>query len=417
MAKIMWLNMNVNKRTSINLACFIFIVSVIYFLVRGIHVLGQGDDHYFTSALTDRGLIEYLSMRYHTWSGRIPIEALVALTINSELYWKIAIPVSFFSVAYAISKLAGFRYDGIIHPLCLVSSLMLLINQNVMSEAGWWVTGSYFYLQPIAAGLLSLLIFKSSRKVGVFLKALSLIFISIACFNEQFSLLVALPYPAIYVITKKDYTRYNIGYLLVIIISTTLSLTAPGNAVRKSAETITWMPDYVNFNIIDKVAIGFDRLNSHLAEGNILFNIFLALLLYTYFKTGRQTIATIGASLIISIKIASSLLLSVNPDSIWRYSNSTFLSLGDISHLSRFAPYVFSLLVLFSAIALLASLCKSWGDCFYFILPFILGVLSVVAIGFSPTAYASAFRVIFIFNIYIVYLISAMICRNSTRRY
>lgn len=403
--------MNVNKRTSINLSCLAFIIAVAYFFIPSLQVLSHGDDHYFTSALTNSGLLEYISMRYHTWSGRIPIEAIIALTINSELYWKIAIPVSFFSVAYAISRFAGFVNNGTITPLCLVSALMLLINQNVMSESGWWVTGSYFYLQPIAAGLLSLLIFKSSKSTGAFLKALSLFFIAIACFNEQFSVLVALPYPAMYVIFKKDYTRYNISYLLVVIISTAISLTAPGNSVRKSAEILTWMPDYVNFNIIDKTAIGLDRLSSHITEVNVLFNLFLALLLYVFFKSPRQTVATTGASLIISLKLAASLLISVKSEQVGYYTNSTFLSLGDIGHFSRFAPYIFSLLVIFSILTLLVSLCKNLDDYFYLPIPFVLGILSVIAIGFSPTVYASAYRVLFIFNLYIVYISSVLICR------
>ncbi|MBM3074259.1 DUF6056 family protein [Lelliottia sp. RWM.1] len=409
--------MSVNNRTNINLSCLMFIIAVTFFLIPSLKVLSHGDDHYFTSALTDRGLLDYISMRYHTWSGRIPVEALIALTINSELYWKIAIPVSFFSAAYAISRFAGFGHDGTILPLCLVSVLMLLINQNVMSEAGWWVTGSYFYLQPIAAGLLSLLIFKSSKNVGTFLKSLSLIFIAIACFNEQFSVLVALPFPALYMLFKKDYTKYNVGYLLIVIISTTISLTAPGNSVRKSSETLTWMPDYINFNVIDKIAIGLDRLSSHITEGNILFNSLLVVLLYVSLKGTKQTLATTGAALIISLKVAASLLNYTSHGLVNHYTNPAFLSLGEISHLSRFSPYIFSLLVIFSTLTLLMSLCKNWGDYFYLPLPFVLGILSVIAIGFSPTAYASAYRVLFIFNLYIVYLVSAIIHRQLAVRY
>ncbi|WP_312073890.1 DUF6056 family protein [Atlantibacter sp.] len=401
--------MNVNNRAILNISCLVFIAAVVFFIVPSLQTLRYDDDHYFSTALTGRTLFEYLNMRYHTWSGRIPIEALIALTINVELYWKIAIPVSFFVIAYSLSKLSGFDKQFRLFPMCLVTALMLLINHNVLNEAAWWVTGSYFYLQPIAAGLFSLLIFRASERIGTTVKILSLVLISFACFNEQFSVLVALPYPVLYAIYKKDFSKYNFSYILVVILSTVLSLSAPGNSARKSAEILTWMPDYANLNIIDKITIGLDRLSSHINDDNSLFSIFLAVLLYISYKKSSPSIATAGSFVMISFKLATSLLHYINSESINFFANSAFLSLGDISNFVRFTPYIFSLLVIFSALTLLTSICSNLEDYFYLPLPMILGILSVIVIGFSPTAYASAFRVLFIFNLYIVYLITKII--------
>ena len=403
--------MNVNNNAKINAICIIFLISTMLFAMFSLHILPYGDDHKFSNALSTKSLFEYLYMRYHTWTGRIPVEALIALTINIPVYWKIAIPTSFVILAYSISQLAGLEIKSKIVTTSFVAMLMLLVNHDVMVDAGWWVTGSYYYLQPIAAGLVSLVIFMKSVKFGVFAKIISLFLISFACFNEQFSIMVAVPIPLVYIVYRKDYNKYNIAYLATIILSTATSLLAPGNAARTSAEILRWMPDYVNLNIIDKLSIGFDRLSSHITEGNILFNLFLAALLFVNFKKSRMPLAAMCASWVVAFKIAVTFLQYLQSDQLGYFTNSSFLSFADIGDFHRFTPYIFSLLILFSALTLLINLCNNGSDYFQLALTFILAILSVVAIGFSPTAYASAFRVLFIFNIYIVYLIANLASR------
>ena len=384
-------------------------MAVAVFIAFNIHILEYGDDHKFSNALNNRSLLEYLSIRYHTWTGRIPVEALVSLTIVNTAYWKIAIPVSFFIISYSLSQLAGFNRNSAIWSTCLVSVLMLLINTNVMTDAGWWVTGSYYYLQPIAAGLLSLVIYFTSKDRSVYAKSLAIILIAFSCFNEQFSVLVALPLPLIYSIYNKDLSKFNISYIFVVCISTAISLSAPGNAVRTNAEIFRWMPDYQNLNVIDKVTLGFDRMNSHITEPNTLFSVFLAILLYCSIKFGIRSKAQFYSSMVIVFKLAVSMIQNLQSTELSFFTNYEYISFGEISSFARFTPYIFSLLIIFSVLTLLTSICIKISDYLLLPIPFILGVLSVIVIGFSPTVYASAFRVLFIFNLYIVYISSVLI--------
>lgn len=398
-----------NKKSQLDILCIIFMMVVAVFITFNVHILESGDDHTFINSLNSRSLFEYLNIRYHTWTGRIPVEALISLTIVHAAYWKIAIPVSFFIISYSLSNLAGFNRNSAIWSTCIVSVLMLLININVMTDAGWWVTGSYYYLQPIAAGLFSLVIYFTSKDRSVYAKSLAIILIAFSCFNEQFSVLVAFPLSLIYSIYNKELSKFNISYISVVCISTAISLSAPGNAVRTKAEIFNWMPDYQNLNMIDKVALGFDRMSSHITEPNTLFSVFLAILLYCSIKCGMKSKAQLYSSIVIVFKLAISMIQNLQSTELSFFTNSEYISFGEISSFLRFTPYIFSLLIIFSALTLLTSMCREVADYMLLPIPFILGILSVIVIGFSPTVYASAYRVLFIFNLYIVYISSALI--------
>lgn len=57
----------------------------------------------------------------------------------------------------------------------------------------------------------------------------------------------------------------------------------------------------------------------------------------------------------------------------------------------------------------MTSICDSVEDLINLPVIFILGIASVVMMGLSPTVYASSFRVVFIFDLSVIYIIMYMI--------
>lgn len=381
------------------------------FISLSLHLFNGDDDKFFGTALQSRTLFEFLDWRYHTWTGRMLIEGLMVSTINHDWYWMIVIPASCVAASASMAILSGHKDDLILYT-CIIFAAMMLINHNVIMEAIWWVTGSYNYIQPIAAGLLSITIHSRGRKNLASLKLLSIPLMIFSCFNEQFSIVVLLPYVILYTFYRRDLSLYNVGYALISLITTSLSLTAPGNESRSIAETASWMPDYSNLNIIEKIALGFDRLSSHITEQNLIFTIFVIFLCFMAVRRGRTGFASVSALLILVIKASTYFVFTRYSESLNMLTHADFLTFGEIATRSTYIPYVLSLLVLFSCIQLISIHCDNIKDVMTTVFPFILGIASVVIIGMSPTVYASGFRVLFIFNLALIFVITSLIKKS-----
>lgn len=393
-----------------NRASIFFLLTVCIFISLSLHLFNGDDDHFFGTALESRTLIEFLEWRYHTWTGRMLIEGLMVLTINHPWYWMVAIPLASVAVAASITILAGYR-DNAIYITSFILCAVLVINHNVIMEAMWWVTGSYNYIQPIAAGLVSIVIHSRYQNCRKSLQFLSLILIVFSCFNEQFSVVVLIPYAILYTIFKKDYRFYNLLYLAFSVIFTTFSLTAPGNKARSIAETASWMPDYANLGLVEKVALGFDRLSTHISEQNIVFTSFILFISFFAIKKGKLNIPSLIAVFVLLFKAATFFVFTRYSETLNLFTHSDFLDFGAISNPTTFIPYIFSLIVLFSCIQIISTFCKDINDVMLLVLPFVLGSASVVLIGMSPTVYASGYRVLFVFNLSIIF-IAATIARK-----
>jgi len=399
-----------NKRI-INLTCLTFLLSACVFISLSLHLFNGDDDRFFGTALENRTLFEFLDWRYHSWTGRMLIEGLMVLTINHNWYWMLAIPLSCLVVSFSIAVLSGHKNNLILSSSIIFASLML-INHKVNMEAIWWITGSYNYIQPIAAGLLSIAIHLNCKEKFRLLKALSFPLMFFSCFNEQFSVIVLIPYLFFYTIIKRDVKLYNLSFSSLAVITTIFSLTAPGNKSRSMSETASWMPDYHNLNIIDKIALGFDRLSSHLTEQNLIFTIFLIILCFMALRKGNLNTLSVSAMLILSVKISTYFIFTRYSVYLNLFTHSDFLTFGEIATPHSYLKYSLSLLILFSCIHLISIHCVKYSDVIFILLPFILGIASVVVIGMSPTVYASGYRVLFIFNLSIIFVTSTLISKK-----
>lgn len=398
--------MTVNNLRPLKILGIIYVATILFFIAVSLHIWGADDDKYFSDALINRSLFDFLNFRYHTWTGRILIEGIMVMTINHPWFFKIMIPLSLCVMAASMVKLAAKDRNVGIFTFCLSITLLLLINGDVMGEASWWVTGSYNYLQPIAAGLLSLAIFYTNRHGPLWTKLLSLVLLVFSCFNEIYSIVYAIPAIIAITISRKDYGKYSAIYLISSLVTTGFALTAPGNRERFYKETTRWFPDFPNFNIIDKVALGFDRLSSHLTEQNVLLLVFIGLLVACV-TLQKKTISGLQLILmaVLTFKFALFFIFTRYSYPLKAFTHFEFLDFGNIADIKFFFPYAFSLFILFVCISLMLTLCDTVSDIINLPIIFILGIASVVMMGLSPTVYASSFRVVFIFDLSIIYII------------
>lgn len=397
--------MNANNSGAFKVIAFIYIATILLFISISLKTLGFDDDKYFSDALIHRDFLDFLYMRYNTWTGRMLIEGLLVMTINHPWFYMLVIPLSFVAMSASLVIIASADKKITILSFCISFSLLLLINENVMSEASWWVTGSYNYLQPLAAGLLSIAIFYAYWHGRLWIKILSVVLIIFSCFNEIFAITFAIPAIVAIVIFRKDYSKFSTFYILSALCTTIFSLSAPGNRVRFHQEISRWFPDFSSLNIIDKVALGFDRLNSHIAEQNTLFLVLMGLLVFCV-VTQKKSLSTfqILALIIITFKSALFFVFNRSNNLLYHFSNDHFLDFGNVGYIEEFLPYVFTLMILFACISMMILLCDSIGDLINMPAIFIMGIASVVMMGLSPTVYASGLRIVFIFNVSIVYL-------------
>lgn len=89
---------------------YVLIFSLIVFLIMLIkHLnveLGTGDDIWFLDIAQKTNLIEYLTMRYSTWTSRLIIEAIMLILLQlPSLVWIVLDSLIFVLVYYAIIKI------------------------------------------------------------------------------------------------------------------------------------------------------------------------------------------------------------------------------------------------------------------------------------------------------------------------
>lgn len=362
------------------------------------------DDLFFSTALSRHSLHDILSIRYNTWSGRIFIEALLMLTINIPFFPQILISLCCLLLAYGLVSLSIGK-DRTSTALVALSLVLILCDFHTNRQATLWITGAYNYILPISIGIYAISIFIEGNS-SKFRKSLSCVIVFIACNNEQFAV-TAIIGISVYVFARfknKDLSRYDIFFLLSMLCGGAIVLAAPGNVIRLHAEILSWMPDFNNYSLLDKLSIGVDRISNQINfNDNLLFNACCIISLIYLLRRDRFCVCRLAMITVLLVKTLT-FMLSFYPDSLatraLRFEE--YISPASWSYPFVYIAYLVNLVALSSILmsCLLAS--RSSYEAIKISLIMVCGVLSALMIGFSPTAYASGTRVMFIFDLSIV---------------
>lgn len=298
-----------------------------------------------------------------------------------------------------MTKLAssGRQLNGIMVLLCTV--LLLSIPHSVLKQTLWWVTGAYNYLMPVAFALPALYIYFFRDRFSFLVQLLSLFLMIVAYSSEQILICFVLPLIIIQTIKNKDFSFYNILFFFIIIGYIIFAIASPGNKIRFLAEISYWFPDYTHFNYIARLGLGLDRINENLANLNIPLLLLSVLVLCIMIKRVEMSKSDIFSAMVIALYF----IFSIGNFKELTIINYTLFNFSLSCSYKYYIPYSFTVLFVFSLLFLVVSICRNSKDLLNIFVILVLGFGSVVAVGFSPTVYASEDRILFFLDLTFVY--------------
>lgn len=393
--------------TNKSLSNWIFYTSLSIFfvvIICKLRLMTYADDVTFSHALDNISLFDYLKHRYQTWSGRVVIEGIMVSTIVFHGFWKILIPLCFISSSYlmwAITLKSKIDYKL---GTSIVMAAALMINAPVAGDAEWWVTGFYNYLLPMTCALfLANVLLSPAAGMRKLIAALLLSFIATS--SEQIAVFLVVVMPFIFLIgaDKRQGNRaLAIGYITVLI-GAAITLLSPGSASRFSVEAVRYMPQIAEMNILQKAIIGVDRLVENVSFGRNIIYLASSLIFIAYLCKKGTRDALSKTCLIFSVISTVICLTSLSfymkdIDYLTYYGKFYNVEFGSLKVYGCYLFYLISLICM-----AVGSIESSDGVRDYrAFLTLMAGMLVTIAIGLSPTAYASGERVLYVFNVSLI---------------
>lgn len=379
-----------------------------------------GDDLAYKNILANQSMFEFLRERYHTWSSRVLIEAVMLLFVTGNVWWwKIADSLMILLFLWVVSELFGGenRQDKM-RAQILMFCMIWIVPFFSLSSAGW-ITTTINYLWPLTLGLVAMLPlghFIREEKIPAWEYAVCPVCALYGANMEQMGAILLGSYMVLggYLLWKrKKLSPFYFVQLLLIAGSLVFILTAPGNACRTQEEMQRFFPEFAELSPWQKLWMGFlDTAQYYLAAGDgqksYIFGLFsvilwLAALLTFYGRKERRGIFGLLVSLVPvvfywGIGQAGNLLLNTGLLTRGRNGIGVLAQNRQIPGMSFFSGglVVFQTLCYLIVLAAVAgTILYIWGTSEEAMLELLIlaaGFLSRLVVGFSPTIYASGDR-------------------------
>lgn len=395
-----------------------FIVYSILVIVINLKMSMVGDDVYFSGVLQGNNLFNWIFERYNTWSSRILIEGIMVTLLNIGFnFWKVLNIGVFIILPYAIRKIFNSKNDTKIDWLICMS--LFLIPSSCYGDAGWVAT-SMNYLWPLAFGLLACIPIKknfSDEKMTKWEIAISCISLIIACNQEQMAGILAITYigTLCYNLIKKKSNKIIIFYAILILANLLFIFTCPGNSKRKVSEIQTWFPEFATFNIIDKAQLAINSMMRYIViKGRIVFMVMTAVIMYAVFITNKskifRTIAVVQFIGSIPLNIVNKFIpqgLFAVKDTINQFGlEKLVIDSNTYSNVLLYLMLLYYVIILGCIIVSLYGIFKNTNKSIISISILMLGLVSRLVMGLSPTVFASAERTtIFLYTAFIILIV------------
>lgn len=391
---------NYVKAVSLLILLFIFIM-----IARNLSLQDVADDAYYVTVLDNTTLWNFIHSRYLEWSGRTLLEAIMVSTIQTPILWKIAIPGTLFFLVYQIWKLTLKNHCSPYIGSLAVIFLMFMMSSQVAAWGAWWVTGYYNYLLPVALGVFGFSVIVYQDKHSTLVKILGVFAIVIACQQEQVAL--ALIASILVMCIYRKATGSSIYFELIAftlgLTSLILLMSAPGNYHRFQAE-ISWLPDFVNMGLVDKLMLGVDRINAHAtdASNRLLLIAIVMTLLATYLKNTPWHLKPVALALLCFF-VFNILLSQQELDSYTnKLSFNSYIGPDHWYSYDIFISYSITLLVYGVMACSVIYIADRYDELLKYLGALALAVGVTMALAFSPTVYASGPRVLYLHDVLLV---------------
>lgn len=400
----------------------IFIAAPLWFVIRG-----GGDDTNFVTTAHQYNLMEFVVMRYLTWSSRIFSEMMIWIFAHLDLiYWKIVDLLLYLLQSFMLYQyylLFARKYDQPCEksdPVALIACLVIPFSMDFLAlkDAVFWVTGAMNYLWPAALGLAGFYLplrytltgstgFQSklgsiAAQIGSYL----LLLCGLVSSEQMGAIFVAfyLLFNLYYVLQNKRVSVYLLWQVVFAIIIYLLIIKAPGVAERTVAETQNYIPDFQTVALSLKLNYSarwfFDAIINQM--GMLLPTVWVLLCVYIFKTEKKFGLIDIFSLLCIFLGFVAFLLKDSTTAFLFDFQASWGIpAFGVTSYL----PMLFWMIVLLSTIVELIRIgCSFYEKMAYLFVS--LGIAcSIAVIVFSPTMYASGDRTKYIPSILSIVLI------------
>ena len=389
-----------------------------FFLCRIIKY-SDGDDAYFYGMAHSMGFLEYLKMRYITWEGRMTTEAMTYISMYlGKSFWNVANAVMLTLLVGGLKNIVK-KISRKIEPqkeLALTVFLcigVLMLGVPVIGYAGFWITGSTFYLWSVVAGVwaavpIAELAF-SPEKVNwkSYLYAIPCGFIAAMGQEQIAAVVIAFGILAIIYHFYKEkrihvLTAIEIAIMIVALI---LLFISPGTNAR-SGQELEWMPEYDTMSVAHHVFItaqwilsGFANYHKVLVSAILVISLVLLMRKNHENKKSGNVVVFLSVAGIVSTWISlfgssvfSELGMGV-PEGMEPVVKTATLS--SLSGIETFAC-IWQVMLLVIMGILLWKTGETLLEKSVMALMLLASVASAAVMYFSPTMYVSGPRVMFV---------------------
>lgn len=359
-----------------------------------------GDNYFRAMNWKGQSLLQFVFLdRYQTFSGRWLLDLFLCLIGDHAWIWRV---LNIFFSAVIVLTLDKLLSLTTLWEKTTLAVLLLLYPFESMAGAGWMSTTAVYWW-VLAALLVSFLPVKwslSGKKPSPWQWIVFLVATAYACNQEQAAVLF-LVVAAAAILAKRlrdgkwSVTAFQIVQLIAASAMLLSVILGPANGLRREQEIAAHFANYGSFGLFEKLYLGvthtFDMFFA--LPGMLMIPISVMILFAAWRKRGRTDGPVILSAVPLLLSILYSYLVLLFPQlSQWFYSHynaETF----DFTNMTTWFPVFFVCLFVISMLKTLwdAGEAGMKGFC----LPaavFLGGVLTTVAMGFSPTVYASGTR-------------------------
>lgn len=387
---------------------------------------GPGSDAmcFFRHQMEVYSLKDYLNIRYHIWTSRVLVEAVLVYISQSMVLWKVLDwfmwMLLVFSLAYIFPGEKRERINW------MVVSFVLIYPLKDLGTAGWIATTTN-YIWPLALGMFALTglarIFQN-KKIPLWLFLCYIPAMIYAANMEQMCAVMLGVYflSGVYLVFMKKYRKawWQLAFWFLLCAAEFLFImTCPGNAARKVEEIKQCMPNYLTYNLVDKVNLGFVDTVHHLIDSdNMLFLMFVVLLAVLVFLKTKDFLLRF----ISMIPVVWTVILSFFENAFeqnWTIlagvmDKNEIVDGSNYQLASSYLPLLLYCLVFLCILVSIAFISTSWTELLAYGALLGIGLASRVVMGFTPTIYVSQERTFLYMYMTIIAVMIAVVERNRS---
>lgn len=392
------------------------IVSVLFGIIMSFARVG-GDDATVINSTHNFSVMnawQQEKLNWFRWSSRILVNFVNRSLLGLPRWiWGGYLFVSMYVLLKALSQL--FVVENKKFCNLFIACLVLIMPWQQLSTAGWiCTTGTYF--GPVAFGIMGLVpIAKYYKKTrcSVLEEIFYIICLIYGTNIEQMMVIDVGCYTVaiIYFILKKINVKLILVNFCVTIMSVVNFWICPGNSGRKLEEEANWFPTFSMLNSVDKVDVGlFTTLRNIFLDNSFLF-ILIIIVMMTFIinkKYGEKKykyIAFFPTIVLMLLGPFKNFLILFFPHISGIYNEWSEYGLFTVDNakgISAYVIYLVLMVILLNILLLIILVSNSIEDLIVYVTILALGLISRIAIGVSPTIYASGTRTFEVFYMCII---------------